>query len=203
MKPNVNNLLTHILKKSKFIKFFLVIILISSLGCGNIFYQIEVKSPDNKNTFILHNEEGKLYYIINRNKKKLISKSQLGIKFKNGLSLIDDFKYVEAKSNTVDQTWEQPWGEQKLIRNNYNEAIVSFESTSETNKQIDIIIRAYNDGIAFRYHVKKVGETKELTISDEITEFDFVEDAKSWWIKAYDPKRYEQLYRSYSAHNEI
>ena len=97
-------------------------------------------------------------------------------------------------SNTVDRTWEQPWGEQKLIRNNYNEAIVSFESTSETNKQIDIIVRAYNDGIAFRYHVKKVGETKELTISDEITEFDIVEDAKSWWIKAYDPNRYEQLY---------
>ena len=194
MKPNVNSLLTHILKRSKFIKFFLVIILISSLGCGNIFYQIDVKSPDNKNTFILHNEEGKLYYKLNRNKKKLISKSQLGIKFKNGLSLIDDFKYVEAKSNTVDQTWEQPWGEQKLIRNNFNEAIVSFESTSETNKQIDIIIRAYNDGIAFRYNVKKVGETKELTITDEITEFDFVEDAKSWWIKAYDPNRYEQLY---------
>ena len=193
MKPNVNNLLTHILKKSKFIKFFLVIILISSLGCGNIFYQIEVKSPDNKNTFILHNEEEN-YIISSTETKKLISKSQLGIKFKNGLSLIDDFKYVEAKSNIVDQTWEQLWGEQKLIRNNYNEAIVSFESTSETNKQIDIIIRAYNDGIAFRYHVKKVGETKELTISDEITEFDFVEDAKSWWIKAYDPKRYEQLY---------
>ena len=74
--------------------------------------------------------------------------------------MIDDFKYVEAKSNAVDQTWEQPWGEQKLIRNNYNEAIVSFESTSETNKQIDIIIRAYNDGIAFRYHVKKVGKQK-------------------------------------------
>ena len=26
-------------------------------------------------------------------------------------------------------------------------------------------------------------ETKELTISDEITEFDIVEDIKSWWIK--------------------
>ena len=70
MKPNVNNLLTHILKRSKFINFFLVIILISCLGCGNIFYQIEVKSPDNKNTFILHNEDGKLYYILNRNKKE-------------------------------------------------------------------------------------------------------------------------------------
>ena len=127
-----------------------------------MFYQIDVKSPDNKNTFILHNEEGKLYYTLNRNKKKLISKSQLGMKFKNGLSLIDDFKYVEAKSNTVDQTWEWQVGEQKLIRNNYNQAIVSFESTSETNKQIDIIIRAYNDGIAFRYHVKKVEEIKRI-----------------------------------------
>ena len=183
-----------ILKKFTLIKLFLVSILTSSLGCGNIFYQIEVKSPDGKNKFILHNDEGKLYYTLNRNKKKLISKSQLGIKFKNGQSLIDDFNYVEAKSNTVDQTWEQPWGEQKLIRNNYTEAIISFESISEKNNKLDIIVRAYNDGIAFRYHVKKVGETKELIISDEITEFDFMKDAKSWWIKAYDPNRYEQLY---------
>ena len=41
---------------------------------------------------------------------------------------------------------------------------------------------------------KKLRKLKELTITDEITEFDFVEDAKSWWIKAYDPNRYEQLY---------
>ena len=59
MKPNVNNLLTHILKKSKFIKFFLVIILISSLGCGNIFYQIEVKSPDKAEKYILNKIQNK------------------------------------------------------------------------------------------------------------------------------------------------
>ena len=52
----------NILKRFELTKFFLVSILISSLGCGNIFHQIEVKSPDGKNKFILHNEEGKLFF---------------------------------------------------------------------------------------------------------------------------------------------
>ena len=194
MRQIINNHFRLTLSKYNLIKFFLASVLIISLGCSDIFYQVEVKSPDGNNKFILHLDKGKLYYKVNRNKKKIISKSLLGIKFKNGQSLIDGFNYVKTKSNNVDQTWEQPWGEQRLIRNNYNEAVVSFESSDATNNELDIIVRAYNDGIAFRYNVRKVGETKELIISDEITEFDFKNDAKSWWIKAYDPNRYEQLY---------
>ena len=58
------------------------------------------------------------------------------------------------------------------------------------------MIRAYDDGIAFRYVVKNLGNTETVVIQDELTEFNLAEDAKSWWIKAYQPSRYEQLYSS-------
>ena len=35
-----------------------------------------------------------------------------------------------------------------------------------------------------------------MVIQDELTEFNLAEDAQSWWIKAYQPSRYEQLYQS-------
>ena len=70
--------------------------MIISLGCSNIFYQVEVKSPDGKNKFILHLDKGN-YIIKLIETKKIISKSLLGIKFKDGQSLIDGFNYVEAK----------------------------------------------------------------------------------------------------------
>ncbi len=37
---------------------------------------------------------------------------------------------------------------------------------------------------------------KTVVIQDELTEFNLAEDAQSWWIKAYQPSRYEQLYQS-------
>ena len=61
---------------------------------------------------------------------------------------------------------------------------------------MDLIVRAYDDGIALRYYVQGLGENKEVVIQDELTEFNLAEDAQSWWIKAYQPSRYEQLYES-------
>ena len=96
----------------------------------------------------------------------------------------------------MDETWQQPWGSVKTIRNHYQEAIISLSSSSDPENQMDLIVRAYDDGIAFRYFVRDLGDTKTVVIQDELTEFNLAEDAQSWWIKAYQPSRYEQLYQS-------
>ena len=91
----------------------------------------------------------------------------------------------------MDETWQQPWGSVKTIRNHYEEAIISLSSFSDPENKMDLMIRAYDDGIALRYYVQGLGENKEVVIQDELTEFNLAEDAQSWWIKAYQPSRYE------------
>ena len=59
----------------------------------------------------------------------------------------------------------------------------------------DVIFRAYDDGIAFRYDVKNSSYNKYITITDEITQFNVQEQASAWWTPAYGPNRYEELYK--------
>jgi alpha-glucosidase len=160
----------------------------SIIGCADNGEYITISSPSKTNTMHLMVDEGKLFYRVNHGKKRVVALSQLGFKFKNGQSLLDDFEVVSVDFNEVDETWEQPWGEEKLIRNNYRACTVSLRVKENIDHQLDIIVRAYDDGVAFRYHVKKLGDMEKVIIADEITEFNIAKDAQSWWIKAYGPK---------------
>lgn len=171
----------------------LIFVLILGISCDKN-DSIIISSPSEINNFVLKINEGKILYSVYQGNKKVISQSQLGIKFKNGVSLTNNFKLLSATDKVFDETWEQPWGENKFIRNNYTESIVSFQSNDNFNYKTDIIVRVYDDGVAFRYNVKKLANINEVVITDEITEFNIAKNAKSWWIKAYDPNRYEQLY---------
>lgn len=155
---------------------------------------ITINSPSMINSLKVNVDNGKIFYQVNHGDKKIIVPSQMGLTFKSGTSLSKDFEIVNTKFTKVDEAWEQPWGEEKTIRNNYQECIISLISDNSPDHQLDLIIRAYDDGVAFRYHIKKLGSTEKVVISDEITEFNIATDAQSWWIKAYHPNRYEQLY---------
>ena len=103
------------------------------------------------------------------------------------LRMVYPFQMVSRSKTpilTSRRNLEQPWGSVKTIRNNYEEAIISLSSLSDSENIMDLMIRAYDDGIAFRYVVKNLGNTETVVIQDELTEFNLAEDAQSWWIKA-------------------
>jgi len=174
--------------------FLMLFVLISA--CNSNLNEVVINSPNNINTVSILIDEGKLLYKINHEKKLIILPSRLGFIFKGGLSFSDGFKIIDVQFSQVDETWQQPWGSVKTIRNHYEEAIISLSSFSDPENKMDLMIRAYDDGIALRYYVQGLGENKEVVIQDELTEFNLAEDAQSWWIKAYQPSRYEQLYES-------
>jgi alpha-glucosidase len=174
--------------------FLILVVLLSA--CHSNLNEVIITSPQNINKVSISIDEGKLLYQINHEKKLIVLPSRLGFIFKNGLSFSDGFKIKDVQFSKVDETWQQPWGSVKTIRNHYQEAIISLSSSSDPENKMDLIVRAYDDGIALRYYVQGLGENKEVVIQDELTEFNLAEDAQSWWIKAYQPSRYEQLYES-------
>ena len=174
--------------------FLILVVLLSA--CHSNLNEVIITSPNNINTVSILIDEGKLLYQINHEKKLIVLPSRLGFIFKDGLSFSDGFKIKDVQFSQVDETWQQPWGSVKTIRNHYQEAIISLSSSSDPENQMDLIVRAYDDGIAFRYFVRDLRDTKAVVIQDELTEFNLAEDAQSWWIKAYQPSRYEQLYQS-------
>ena len=195
---------THFLEKlglriisSSMLKGLGILSLVLALNaCNKANSKVVLSSPNKVNTVHVWTKEGKINYRINHGAKKIILPSRMGLSFKNVSSLSNGLQIMESNIKLVDETWTQPWGEVKTIRNNYKEAIISLESIDNENSQMDLIFRAYDDGIAFRYHVKKIKDAEKMIIDDEITEFNLADDAQSWWIKAYQPNRYEYLYQS-------
>ena len=119
-----------IINKSKTVQNAILVFLatIFIIGCADDGEYITISSPSETNTLQLTVDEGQLFYRVNHGNKRVVALSQLGFKFKNGQSLLDDFEVVAVDFNDVDETWEQPWGEEKLIRNNYHACKVSLQA---------------------------------------------------------------------------
>ena len=154
----------------------------------------EVKSPNGRvvATFIL--DHGQIAYFVQKDEKVILRKSKLGLALKDTSPLADGIEIVRAYSRTVDETWKAYWGEQHIIRNNYNETAIYLEESEAPNRLLTMRFRVYDDGVAFRYEVPAQPEMKTMVVSDEMTEFAVDANSRSWSIPAYQPDRYEYDY---------
>jgi alpha-glucosidase len=141
------------------------------------------------------NGEGRPGYTVTRKGKPVIEESRLGFLLTNGLRLERNFKGVAAPARSTDETWEQPWGERRSVRNHYNELKVTFTESTGLARRFDVVFRVYDDGIGFRYEFPDQPSLKEVGIQDELTEFAVVDPATAWWIPGGEWNRYEYLYR--------
>jgi len=59
-----------------------------------------------------------------------------------------------------------------------------------------LAIRAFNDGVAFRYEFPAQASLADFEITDELTEFAMADNARAWWIASNRPRldRSEQLW---------
>ena len=158
---------------------------------------LEVRSPDGKLNVICYADEKHFSYQVNRNGDCVIKESKLGFLFNNQIAMQDGFKIVNSSITSVDNNWEQVWGEKKVIRNHYNELLVELQEVEGLKRQLNIIFRVFNDGIGFRYVFPEQNNLTEFQISDEVTEFNLNEDYDSWSVKAYQNDRYEYLYQKH------
>lgn len=157
----------------------------------------EISSPDGSITLQFSLKEGKPFYRLSRNNSLLIKDSQLGFILKDLPSLEKNFKITSAVHSSFDETWTQPWGEVKDIRNQYNDLIITLEERSDLQRKMIIEFRLYNDGLGFRYEIPEQPNLKNFVIMDELTELAFVRDFSSWWIPAYGLEMdSEYLYRN-------
>ena len=156
---------------------------------------VSVHSPDGKINvrFILNN--GIPYYQILYNEKEIIKTSKLGFEFKNSFPLNCGFVIDNTQSKSFNEIWTQVWGEEKDIKNHYNQIKVFLKEKSKLKRKLDITFRIYDYGVGFRYEIPKQKNFIDFQIIDEQTEFVMAGDHRAWWIPVYKYHRYEYLYK--------
>lgn len=165
-----------------------------------IFFSIafgqQLKSPDGKflMDFIL-NSDGSPSYQLSYKDQPVIKLSKLGFELKskgtNTNSLYDGFNISSTKTSTFDETWQPVWGEEKDIRNHYNELAVTLLQKA-TDRTLVIRFRLFNDGLGFRYEFPLQKNLVYFVIKEEKSEFAMAGDHTAFWLPGdYDTQEYD------------
>ena len=154
-----------------------------------------VSSPGNILTVtVAVNGEGRAGYTITRRGKPVIDESHLGFLLTDAPQLLRNFDIADVKTSMHDDSWEQPWGEWRTIRNHYTEMRVRLQEHSALHRLLDVVFRVYDDGVGFRYEFPEQPNLKQVNIAEELTQFRVAEPATAWWCEAFESNREEYLY---------
>ncbi len=138
--------------------------------------------------------DGRPTYAVSRLGRPVVLPSWLGLLLTDAPKLERGLVMTAAEPVEVDDTWEQPWGERRFIRNHYREWRISFAERSGLARRFDIVFRLYDDGIGFRYDIPNQPGLTTVRIGAELTEFNLAEAGTAWWIPAWEWNREEYLY---------
>ncbi|MBY8961840.1 glycoside hydrolase family 97 catalytic domain-containing protein [Flavobacterium sp. D11R37] len=133
---------------------------------------------------------GRPYYTVNFKNQPVVTKSYMGFNLKDIGQFNSGFTIAGTKSAVVNDSWKPVLGEVAVIQNKYNELSVSLRQ-QESGRLLNIIFRAFNEGIAFRYEFPKQDNLNYFVIASENTEFSLRGDHKTFWIPGdYDSQEY-------------
>ena len=169
--------------------FSVFLVLLSVLGIS----AQEFQSPNGafKMSFSLGNDGTPMYQLF-LNNKEVIKKSKLGLELqKDKKSLVNDFKVVDTKQSTFNETWQTVWGEETKIQNHYNELMVKLKQ-NETDRELIVRFRLFNEGLGFRYEFPQQKNLIYFVIKEERTEFAMTGNHTAFWIPGdYDTQEYD------------
>lgn len=107
----------------------------------------------------------------------MIDASALGFKTEDGLTFpFRGWKMGKVTRNKVNSVWKPLWGKRAVVPDKYNEMKLSFVNEAKSSDALEVVARAYNEGVAFRYvSPQDAGSALELTT------FNFAGDYTAWF----------------------
>ncbi len=144
---------------------------------GRIDFQLLVAQPPQRGPV---RASPQLAYTISFNGKSLLDTSFLGLQIQGQPLLGPNLELVTTKTKTVDETYTIPVGKSKEVRNHYNSVVAEYKESGFFARHLNIEVRAYDDGVAFRYLLPETSPPQEVRITDEVTQFRFAHDAEAY-----------------------
>jgi len=162
----------------------LVILMVTFNYRTSFAQDILTTSPD-KNIVINFRlgSNGEPQYSISAYKENFVLWSNLGLDFKAGGMLDKNFKVLNVSTNIINETYKIIAGKSAYARNYCNETKILLEEYSGQKRQLEIYLRAYNNGCAFRYGIPSQSNIKDFILQKENTEFNFADNYEVWVMR--------------------
>lgn len=179
-----------------------------------------ITSPDGAYQFTFSQQEGKMVYNIMYQGEPLVTRGELGVQVDNHLvesamGIPNDNSKAWTAGMTLngvdrmekDTTWQTLYGEYETLRDHYREmtlhfikgdkeAAVDMGYNKSKNYLMDIVVRAYDEGVAIRYHFPEATNGLFMHITEDKTSFAFPENTRAWYEQwAQGPYKAQTLTR--------
>lgn len=131
---------------------------------------LNLRSPDGRLVTEI-SLRGPLTYALRVDGRRILGPSRLGLHFQDGTTLGADVTLLTLFPSHVDTNWDNPFGKRRQVRDEHTELRLLLREKSGRN--FEMLFRAFNDGIAFRYVLTEPGP---FVLEREETEFAFAGD---------------------------
>ncbi|HEY0081378.1 MAG TPA: glycoside hydrolase family 97 N-terminal domain-containing protein, partial [Pyrinomonadaceae bacterium] len=126
------------------------------------------------------NAAGAPTYAVDYKGRALVAPSTLGLGLKQGGALSGGMKITAAHNRSHDSSYELVVGKTRRARDRYRELTVALEESAGSKRRLQLVFRAYDDGVAFRYFLPTQEALTEFEITGEMSEFRFPSDHACW-----------------------
>lgn len=184
-----------------------IIFLVLCLFPLSIFAQKEtLSSPDGNYLFTFEKSGGRLWYHVEYKGKAVVLMSELGVDIDNHLVekamgiptdsakvWTEDLALSSTDRIEKDTVWHPLYGEYNVIPDHYRQMVLHFKKGGNSGNahdggydkrkvyELDIVVRAYNEGVAFRYHFPEAQNGLFMHITDDRTTFRMPSDTKGFF----------------------
>ncbi len=121
----------------------------------------------------------RLYYRVTYKGAPVLADSPLGLDLAGGPALDHDLEVVSTEARSNDATWENAFGAKRIVPDRYNELTVALREKNPPRRRLDVVLRAYDEGLAFRYVLPEQEALGEFAIAAETTGFAFAGEASA------------------------
>lgn len=132
---------------------------------------VRVTSPNGRIVFSFTTARTAPTYRVTFDKTVLVDDSPLRLAFASGGDFGANLNQGRPVTRMVDEPYDLVVGKVKTARNHCREALIPLVERTGAKRQINVVVRVFDDGVAFRYEFPKQPTWTSYVLTDENTTF--------------------------------
>ena len=172
-----------------------------SLGQSVVNDESVVASPDGKHAIGFRLVNGSLFYHVSYLGTPILKDSQLSLNLDEG-NFDADLEVTGTTTDSQTSSWIPVVGSKSSYPDSYNERVIHLRETKRLGRKLDLVFRAYNEGVAFRYLIPEQSGVGKITVRSENSDFQFTDDHFVYWDD-YPQAKYAKVRLSQMENNSI
>ncbi len=177
-------------------------LLTASSALANMSSELVLTSPDGRNKTVFSKQGNELTYSVSVDGDDVVLPSRAGLDVDNwawemalgkrdlkqpacwmDMLVVDSVTYHAP----VDSVWHPKYGERSAVTDRYNSATLHMSRKDKSDYRLDVEVRAYDEGIAFRYFFPEHPAAIFHKVVTDLTDYTFPAGTMAWsekWAQA-------------------